>query len=162
MVFDQTRISKLKAQICELPDEKSARFIKQYGLSPYQAELLTETKEMADFFEQCLTLKVKQSLTPETVANWLINKKPDIRQTVPAELVRQIVVSKEVTAVNEQELEKIIEEVLAENPKAIEDYKKGKTAALGFLIGQAVKKLGPQTDRAAITQKLQESINSRS
>lgn len=42
---------------------------------------------------------------------------------------------------DESELEKVVQEIIAENPAAVADYKKGKTATVQFMIGQAMKKL---------------------
>ena len=111
--------SIFKPELPELPDAKLARFIKQYKLSPSQAELLTRDKTMADSFEE-----LAQKVNPNDAANSLINKRPLVSPT---------------KAVDEKELEKIIQQVLDENQKAVEDYKKGKIQVLGFLIGKIVK-----------------------
>ena len=55
-------------------------------------------------------------------------------------------------------MSRIVDETLSENVQAAADYKKGKAAVLGFLIGQAVKKIGPQADRQEITKKLIERL----
>ncbi len=59
-------IEKIRATLPELPKAKLSRFIAQYGLSAYDAGILTQEKEEADFFESC----VKHS-SPKTVANWM-------------------------------------------------------------------------------------------
>ena len=125
--------SIFKPELPELPDAKLARFIKQYQLSPSQAELLTRDKSTADSFEE-LTKKVN----PKDAANSLINKRPIIS---PAK------------AIDDKELEKIIQQVLDANPKAREDYKKGKVQVLGFLIGE-VAKLNSTLDRIKIIEIL--------
>jgi aspartyl-tRNA(Asn)/glutamyl-tRNA(Gln) amidotransferase subunit B len=62
------------------------------------------------------------------------------------------------TVSGEAELQKIVEEVLAENPQAVADYKKGKAASLQFLIGKAMKKLkgrgNPETLRTLLEKRL--------
>jgi Asp-tRNA(Asn)/Glu-tRNA(Gln) amidotransferase B subunit len=55
-------------------------------------------------------------------------------------------------------MSRIVDETLAENAQAAADYKKGKTVVLGFLIGQAVKKIGPRADRQEITRELIEKL----
>lgn len=56
------------------------------------------------------------------------------------------------------ELEKTIDEVIAENPKAVEDYKKGKAASLQFMLGKAMGKLrgrgAPDALRSLLEEKL--------
>ncbi len=62
------------------------------------------------------------------------------------------------TVSDEGELGKTIEEVIAENPTAVADYKKGKTASLQFLIGQAMQKMrgkaNPEVLKRLFTEKL--------
>lgn len=143
MRFAQIQISRLKAQIGELPETKKARFVKEYELNEYDAGLLVETKERAEYFEECVNESMRQSVkgsvVPKTLANWIINKKIDLGKVSPAQLVDQIVQSTATSPISDDELEKIIKAVLAENPKAVEDYKKGREQALMFLVGQAMK-----------------------
>lgn len=127
MRFAQAQIAKLKAQIGELPDEKKERFIKQYGLSDYDAALLTETKERAEFFEEVAKLGIAK-----TVANIIINRKARTKEDVLGFLQNP-------SGVSEDELQRVIEQVLSDNPKAVADYKSGKEPALMFLIGQAMR-----------------------
>jgi len=62
-------IEKVKAQMPELPDERIERFMRDYGLSRYEATVLVMQKRLADFFEST----VKLYKEPVKVANWLIN-----------------------------------------------------------------------------------------
>ncbi|MBI3559404.1 hypothetical protein HY085_03320, partial [Candidatus Gottesmanbacteria bacterium] len=121
----------------ELPNAKFARFIKQYKLSPSQAELLTREKNMADSFEE-----LAKKVNPKNAANSLINKRPLALPT---------------KAVDEKELEKIIQQVLDTNPKAVKDYKNGKIQILGFLIGEIVK-LNSGLDRIKIIEILKRKL----
>ena len=56
--------------LIELPDEKRARFIEAFGLSPYDADVLIAEKERADYYE----LMLKEGAEPKAAANWLINE----------------------------------------------------------------------------------------
>ncbi len=60
---------------------------------------------------------------------------------LPAELIKDIVASRSIDGIDETELQSIIQEVIASNPKAVEDYKKGKTNAVMFLVGASMRKL---------------------
>jgi aspartyl-tRNA(Asn)/glutamyl-tRNA(Gln) amidotransferase subunit B len=51
-------------------------------------------------------------------------------------------------------LEKIVDDVLAANPKQVEQYKSGKTAVIGFLVGQVMKASRGQANPAAVTEVL--------
>jgi aspartyl-tRNA(Asn)/glutamyl-tRNA(Gln) amidotransferase subunit B len=55
-------------------------------------------------------------------------------------------------------LEKIVEEVLTANPKQVEQYKSGKTAVIGFLVGQVMKASRGQANPAAVNELLKKSL----
>jgi aspartyl-tRNA(Asn)/glutamyl-tRNA(Gln) amidotransferase subunit B len=65
----QDYVDGLRKGLPELPDEKQARFIKQYGLSAYDAGVLTAERESADFFEA-----VAKGRDGKTAANWVVNE----------------------------------------------------------------------------------------
>jgi aspartyl-tRNA(Asn)/glutamyl-tRNA(Gln) amidotransferase subunit B len=56
-------------------------------------------------------------------------------------------------------IEDIIEKVLKNNPKSVEDYKKGKTAALGFLIGQVMRATKGQIDPVIVNKILKNKLS---
>ncbi|HBA43591.1 MAG TPA: Asp-tRNA(Asn)/Glu-tRNA(Gln) amidotransferase GatCAB subunit B, partial [Alphaproteobacteria bacterium] len=60
-------VDDIAAGLPELPDEKKARFIEAFGLSPYDASVLVAERETADFYE-----KVAQGRDPKIAANWVI------------------------------------------------------------------------------------------
>ena len=67
--FDDAFIAKLKADLTDLPDEKKARFVKDFGLSPYDAGVLIAERETAAFFEE-----VASGRDPKAAANFMINE----------------------------------------------------------------------------------------
>ena len=67
--LDDAFVAKLKAGLPELPDEKKARFVKSYGLSPYDAGVLIGERETADFFEE-----VAKGRDAKAAANFVINE----------------------------------------------------------------------------------------
>ncbi|MGL5735636.1 MAG: Asp-tRNA(Asn)/Glu-tRNA(Gln) amidotransferase subunit GatB, partial [Beijerinckiaceae bacterium] len=67
--FDQAYVDALRHDLPELPDEKRARFIADYGLTPYDAGVLVVERESADFFEQ-----VAKGRDGKAAANWVINE----------------------------------------------------------------------------------------
>ena len=136
--FAQDKIEELKTKIGELPEAKANRFINQYGLTEYQAGILTEQKEMADYYEKVVGEMREMGEMRVTIANWIINKKIDWQKEPPESVAKKVAASQQTVAVDEKELEKIVQKVLAENPKVLEDYKNGKTQVLGVLIGKVV------------------------
>ncbi|MDI6752708.1 MAG: Asp-tRNA(Asn)/Glu-tRNA(Gln) amidotransferase subunit GatB [bacterium] len=67
LIVEKEQIESLKSQVPELASQKKERFMKDYGLSEYDAKILTSTKEMAIFFETCLRSYDK----PKIVNNWI-------------------------------------------------------------------------------------------
>lgn len=59
---------------------------------------------------------------------------------------------------DEDSLSKVVKEVMAANPKSVEDYRGGKERALGFLVGQAMKAMKGRGDPAAVTRMLRELL----
>lgn len=62
------------------------------------------------------------------------------------------------TVNDEGELRKTIEEVIANNPKSVEDYHNGKEKAIGFLVGQTMKAMKGKVDAGRVNQILQELL----
>ena len=66
LVLDAAWVEKVKSELIELPDAKKARFVNM-GLTPYDAEVICENKETAEFFE-----KAAKGHDAKKVANWLM------------------------------------------------------------------------------------------
>jgi aspartyl-tRNA(Asn)/glutamyl-tRNA(Gln) amidotransferase subunit B len=66
--LDPAWVEALKAALPELPDARRARFLADYGLTPYDADVLTAEKETADFFEA-----VARGRDAKAAANWVAN-----------------------------------------------------------------------------------------
>ena len=67
--LDQAYVDEIAQDLPELPDGKKARFIADYGLSPYDAGVLVAEREAADFFEA-----VARGRDGKAAANWVINE----------------------------------------------------------------------------------------
>ncbi len=161
----------------ELPEDKRLRFKKEKGLSEFDVQTLTTSRELAEWFE----LAAKEAKDAKKLANWILaevlgvlNEKnielKDLKFTASdiAKLVNFIdegkITGKQAKAVfaemvesgkkpdaiikaegmeqisDSSFIEKIVDEVFAENPQAIEDWKNGKTNVAGWLMGQVMKK----------------------
>ena len=66
--IDEAWIERVKSEIPELPDARRERYINEWGLPPYDAMVLTLTKEMSDFFEET----VAKGADPKLASNWLM------------------------------------------------------------------------------------------
>jgi len=187
-------IEQLKNELPELPHEKRIRFMQQYGLPEYDAQVLTATKQLASYYEAV----VADGAQPKKASNWIMSEvlaKIDDPETIDsfivkpkdlATLLKRIddatisgKIAKTVfeemlatgknpdTIINDKGLrqvtdtgaiESIIDEVIKNNPKSVEDYKNGKDKALKFLIGQVMKeskgKANPQMVNDILMKKL--------
>lgn len=70
ITVEQAWIQELKSSLPELPDAKRARFVSDYGLPQYDAELLTAEKAVAAWFEGA----VNAGGQPKTVSNWMMGE----------------------------------------------------------------------------------------
>jgi len=172
----QTWLTEIAATVPELPARKRARFLEEYGLREYDADVLTATRAIAEYYETVATV----SGEPKTAANWVMGDllgllkaegKDMADSPVSARHLGELVgliakggisgkMAKDVfakmfssgegpDAIVEREglkqigdagaLEKIAGEVIANNPKQVEQYKGGKTTVLNYLVGQAMK-----------------------
>jgi len=66
--LDEDWIEAIRQSLPELPDEKRARFIDAYGLPAYDADILTSSRELADYFENC----VRSFPQSKLVSNWIM------------------------------------------------------------------------------------------
>ena len=68
LVIDDNWIDSVQKDIPELPDEKKVRFVNEYNLPAYDADFLTSSRELADYFEAC----VKDFPNHTQVSNWVM------------------------------------------------------------------------------------------
>jgi len=78
LVLSREWVEGIRSKLPELPEARRDRFVTEYSLSLYDANLLTGSKAMADYFEACLKTGILQSLPlpkrAKTVSNWLLGE----------------------------------------------------------------------------------------
>ena len=189
-------VAKLRATIPELPAQRRARFVSSYGLSEYDARILTGDRDLADFFEASVTAAGGEA---KAVANWVTGEvlrhakndggtigRMKIRPEHVGSLVKLVkdgtlstTAAKEVFAEvartgtdpaavveakglaqvsDEAAIAAAVDAVLAENPKAVADYRAGNQRALGALVGQVMKRMGGKANPGVINTVLVERI----
>ena len=74
LILEQSFVDKIKADLPELPDVKRARFVKDFGLSDYDAGVLVAERETAAFYEQAVHSGDKGGRDAKLTANWLISE----------------------------------------------------------------------------------------
>ncbi len=70
VVIAQETVAEITKTIPELPDAKRGRFVRDYGLPEYDADMLTQSRAMADYFEET----AKRSGQPKVVSNWMMGE----------------------------------------------------------------------------------------
>ncbi|PID39205.1 MAG: Asp-tRNA(Asn)/Glu-tRNA(Gln) amidotransferase GatCAB subunit B [Proteobacteria bacterium] len=68
LVIDDAWVQKMRSQMPELPAQRKARYMNDFGLPADDAQVLTGSRELADYFEACLACFDQ----PKTVANWIM------------------------------------------------------------------------------------------
>lgn len=157
--WTKKQLSFIRERLLELPETKAGRFQKEYQLTTYQTRILTETKEKADYFEEAARVGKKHKVTGKELANVIINKRVDINKFLPAELIQILVRKKAPLRITEKQLKEVIGKVLKENSKVVVDFKKGKTQAVEFLVGQAMRETKGRADPNQTRKILLEALN---
>jgi len=70
VVFDDAWLDAARASLPEMPEKRQARFVEDYDLPDYDAGVLTESKKVADFFEEALTAYAN----PKAMSNWIMTE----------------------------------------------------------------------------------------
>jgi aspartyl-tRNA(Asn)/glutamyl-tRNA(Gln) amidotransferase subunit B len=197
VIITQDYIDQIAATLPELPHDRYQRYLNDLGLSPYNASLLINDKQLSDYFEQALSL----CRSPQLLCNWItiefVGRFKDTGKTLltsgitPAHIAQLIQLLEEnkitgriaksvaddmvaapgmdpATIVannpdyqpmgNSAEIEPLVDQVLAENPQSVADFKAGREKAFAFLVGQVMKltrgKASPQLVNELLRKKI--------
>ena len=209
LLINEEWIEETRAKMPELPIPRKLRFMSEWGLSEYDANLLTVLRSTADYFEAiCDGMKHESSDTKKTfakaAANWLNGEmvrkmnhdeltnmfdtkiSPDALRILvekfrnrelnnnsakqvfdlmytngsdPEKVIQQLglgVVS------GAEALGPIVEEVIRNNEKAVNDYLSGKEVALKSLMGQVMKSTKGQADPMQATEMIKAQLSDQS
>ncbi|MCL5784752.1 MAG: Asp-tRNA(Asn)/Glu-tRNA(Gln) amidotransferase subunit GatB [Patescibacteria group bacterium] len=152
--------SRIKEEMPELPLDKIKRFMMDYGVSRQNAQILTESKDLADYFEEAVKLGKEKQIKSQEIANFIVNQKVKLASQVDVLRALEFLAFKRAGMIeDEEEIAKIVDEVLKENPGLVEAYKKGKVTVIQALIGGVMKKTGGKVNvekaRNILESKLQ-------
>ncbi len=158
--MEESRVKSLESGMPELPEAKVKRFISDYGISKANAQILVDSKELANYFEKTVEDGKDIGVSPTDIANYIINRKVNIDEVKPKQVVEEIANRKVGVVEDEGEIEKVVDEVLMENEKSVDDYKNGKTNAIQSLIGGVMRKTGGKVNIETVRRVLQEKLES--
>ncbi len=188
-------IATVQKTLPEMPYTKFHRYIKEWNLSAYEADVIVSEQPFTVYFEQAMNLYPKKSIvnwflrdviglineekinlddckvTPEKLANIvqmldenIINNAAakEVFETVaktgtnPQDIVEQKGL-KQIGSV--EELEKIVLQVLQENPALVDQYKSGKQNVFGFFVGTCMKASGGKGNPKIMQELLKKHLN---
>jgi aspartyl-tRNA(Asn)/glutamyl-tRNA(Gln) amidotransferase subunit B len=197
LVIGRDWVERVKSEMAELPRVMAERFVTQYALPEYDANLLTQSIGIAKSFEK----SVAASNQPKMTANWFINAfipamsngpfaAKLIQEDAPIKLanlikriadgtisnnsakqvfevmwedggeVDAIIEAKGLKQINDTgALEAIIDEVLAANPKNVEEFKAGNAKALNGLVGPIMKASKGKANPAQVNELLMKKLS---
>ena len=188
-------LGRIRERVPELPAARRRRFLESYGLREYDAEVLTQTRAIGDYFEKVAAV----SKDPRAAANWVMGDLAGLLKQHGKEIPESPLSAENLGALvglikegklsgklakeifpkmfetgdsadailrregleqisDESALAKMVDEAIAANPRQVEQYKSGKTAVLGFLVGQVMKASRGQADPAAVNRLLREKL----
>jgi aspartyl-tRNA(Asn)/glutamyl-tRNA(Gln) amidotransferase subunit B len=188
-------LGEIRSRMPELPSAKKKRFIETYGIREYDADVLTSTRALADYYEAA----ARASADPKAAANWVMGDllgalkaegkeisdspispeklgelvtliaKGELSGKLAKEIFPKMLATGEAPGlIMEREglrqisdagaLEKIVDGVIAANPKQVEQYKGGKTAVAGFLVGQIMKATRGQANPGVVNEMLRKKL----
>ncbi|MCG8413098.1 MAG: Asp-tRNA(Asn)/Glu-tRNA(Gln) amidotransferase subunit GatB [Pseudomonadales bacterium] len=193
--IDDDYIDAVRATLPELPDARKTRFAADYGLSEYDAGVLTATREMAEYFESVAKDSGDAKLTANWVMgdlqallnknDWTIDQSPiqadrlatliarikdntisgKIAKTVFETMIEdsagvdEIIEKQGLKQVTDSgAIEKLVDEVIANNPDQVQQFKDGKEQVLGYLVGQAMKLSQGKANPGQVNQLLREKM----
>jgi len=197
LVVDAERIAAVRATMTELPDARRRRFVDAYGLPEYDAGVLTQSAELADYFEQVAVAAGNAKAASNWVMGELLRTLNDRGKSIgdvpltPRALAGLIAlidegaisssIAKEVFAKmydsgrtagdivaaeglaqigDESALLSMVRAVIGTHADAVAQYRAGKTATYGFLVGQVMKRSGGKGNPKLVNQLLKRELDS--
>jgi aspartyl-tRNA(Asn)/glutamyl-tRNA(Gln) amidotransferase subunit B len=188
---------RIRSTIPELPDARMSRYVSVYGLPEYDAQVITASKQLADFFDESLQF----TADAKSVSNWIMGdllaylnanslELSDVKITGKGlgemiGLLEKGTISSKIaktvfkfmietgkaaqTIVEEQGLVQIsdegailtiVDQVLANNPQSVADFRAGKDKAIGFLVGQVMKETKGKANPGLVNKLIADRLNS--
>ncbi len=155
---DGEKLKALRESIPELPEAKVMRFVSEFGISEYNAQILTRDRGLSDYFEKAVSDGKSLEIDGKTIANYIINKKPNLEGMETSSLVKKIKDENTVESFDEEKLADGIRKVMDQNKGIVDEYKSGKVQVLGFLIGAVRREIPEATDMDQIRKTLSKML----
>jgi aspartyl-tRNA(Asn)/glutamyl-tRNA(Gln) amidotransferase subunit B len=196
VAISEEEIEAARSRLPELPWARRERFAAEYGLSDYDAGILTVSRNTADYYEQVARTTGNAKLS----ANWImgelsgaLNKSGlDIAnsrvaaadlaallgrigdQTISGKIAKEVfeamwageggadevIESKGLRQITDSSaIEAVIDQVIADNPGQLEQYRGGKQNLFGYFVGQVMKATGGKANPAQVNELLRARLD---
>ncbi|RNA65568.1 Asp-tRNA(Asn)/Glu-tRNA(Gln) amidotransferase subunit GatB [Prosthecochloris sp. ZM_2] len=192
---DGMMLDRLRKELPEFPEARSARFVEEFDIPAYDAGVLTAEREIADYFEETVracgdgkaasnwvmgevmrTLKERCiqissfTISPANLAELIgLISRGTISNTIAKQVFEKMLESDEdpQTIVEREGLaqvsdtgaiERVVEQVIAENQPQVEQYRSGKTRIFGFFVGQCMKAMKGKANPAVVNDILRQRL----
>jgi aspartyl-tRNA(Asn)/glutamyl-tRNA(Gln) amidotransferase subunit B len=197
LVVGEALIEDIRASLPELPEAKRERYEGEWGLSAYDAVTLTQSRELAAYFEDVVA---RPNVEPKLAANWVMGEvsaalnRSDLEvtaspvssaalagllarirdNTISGKIAKdvfdamwagegsadEIIEKKGLKQITDTgAIEKVVDEVLAANPKSVEEFRAGKEKAFNALVGQVMKASKGKANPAAVNELLKRKLS---
>jgi aspartyl-tRNA(Asn)/glutamyl-tRNA(Gln) amidotransferase subunit B len=197
LVVGEVLIEDVRASLPELPEAKRERYEREWGLSAYDAVTLTQSRELAAYFEDVVA---RPNVEPKLAANWVMGdvsaalNRSDLEvtaspvssaalagllarirdNTISGKIAKdvfdamwagegsadEIIEKKGLKQITDTgAIEKVVDEVLAANPKSVEEFRAGKEKAFNALVGQVMKASKGKANPAAVNELLKRKLS---
>jgi aspartyl-tRNA(Asn)/glutamyl-tRNA(Gln) amidotransferase subunit B len=190
-------LERIRRDMPMLPKEISQKFMKEYGLTEYDANLLTETKELANYFSAVTA----NSDNYKSISNWImgpvksflndnnmdikdfpvsagkigkiiqfVDKKTISHDSAAKQVFPQLLDNPDLNVeayikergldktIDADDIERLVEEVLAEFPDKVDAYKKGKKGLIGLFVGEVMKRTKGKADPKKTNTLIMEAL----
>jgi aspartyl-tRNA(Asn)/glutamyl-tRNA(Gln) amidotransferase subunit B len=195
LVVDAARVDAIRAAMPELPDARRRRFVSEYALPEYDAVQLTQSRQLADYFEET----VRAGAPAKAAANWMMGdlaralkeRNADIsasplsagrlagllalidKGTISGAIAKgvfekmlasdqdaaAIVKAEGLTQIDDEAaILSLITGVLVANADAVQQYRAGKAATFGFLVGQVMKATAGKANPKRVNELLRRAL----
>ncbi len=158
LILDQKKIEEIKNSLPELPWDKAKRYQNELGIKKIDAQIISEDKLLSEFFEEALKHGKEHKVPAQDIANYIINRKPDIKSVLPTQIIEEIKGKLVGVIDNEEELEKLAKQAIEENKKSADDFKSGKENAIQALVGGVMKLSSGKADAGKAKEILEQLL----
>lgn len=159
LLITKQNVLAIMSNLPVLPKQKRLQYQK-LGLKESYIDILLNDLPRMEYFEKAVSLGKEKNISANAIAGVMINQNLDQTSPEPAGLIKKLHELESVDYASKDEVEKAVNVVVAENQKAVLDYRNGKTQVIGFLIGLVQKELKGKGETKTVLTCLRTALES--